>query len=61
MLIRRSTQLAFLWLNLWIGVRFFVWVRFFETGGESIYVPRPAGVGMSVDDVRAFWAARTAS
>jgi polyferredoxin len=43
-LIRRSVQIAFLLLNLWIGVRFYFWVRFFETGGESIYVPRPAGI-----------------
>ena len=43
-LIRRSVQLAFLLLNLWIGARFYFWVRFFETGGESVYVPRPAGV-----------------
>jgi polyferredoxin len=44
LLIRRSVQLAFLLLNLWIGVRFYLWVRFYETGGESLYVPRPAGV-----------------
>jgi polyferredoxin len=31
-------------LNLWVGIRFYVWVRFFETGGESLYVARPAGV-----------------
>lgn len=43
-LIRRSVQLAFLLLNLWIGARFYLWVRFFETGGESLYVPRPPGV-----------------
>jgi polyferredoxin len=43
-LIRRSVQLAFLLLNLWIGARFYLWVRYFETGGETVYVPRPAGV-----------------
>jgi polyferredoxin len=43
-LVRRTVQIAFLLLNLWIGVRFYFWVRFFETGGESVYVPRPAGV-----------------
>ncbi len=43
-LIRQAVQLAFLLLNLWIGVRFYLWVRFFETGGASAYVPRPAGV-----------------
>ena len=43
-LIRRSVQIALLLLNLWIGVRFYFWVRFFETGGQSLYVPRPAKV-----------------
>jgi polyferredoxin len=43
-LIRRAAQLAFLLLNVWIGTRFYLWVRYFETGGESLYVPRPAGV-----------------
>lgn len=42
--IRRSVQLAFLLLNVWIGVQFYLWVRFFETGGQSMYVPRPPGV-----------------
>lgn len=44
LLIRRSVQAAFLLLNIWIGVRFYFWVRYFETGGTSAYVPRPAGV-----------------
>jgi polyferredoxin len=37
-------QAAFLLLNVWIGVRFYFWVRYFETGGATPYVPRPAGV-----------------
>jgi polyferredoxin len=44
LLVRRGVQLAFLLLNLWIGARFYVWVRHFETGGASLYVPRPPGV-----------------
>ncbi len=44
LLVRRSVQWAFLLLNLWIGVRFYAWVRYFETGGVSPFVPRPAGV-----------------
>ena len=44
LLIRRSVQVAFLLLNVWIGVQFYNWVRHFETGGQSVYVPRPAGV-----------------
>ena len=43
-LVRHFVQVAFLALNVWIGLRFYLWVRFFETGGESLYVPRPAGV-----------------
>jgi polyferredoxin len=43
-LVRGSVQTAFLLLNLWIGVRFFLFVRYYETGGTSIYVPRPPGV-----------------
>jgi polyferredoxin len=41
---RHAVQVAFLLLNLWIGVQFYFWVRYFETAGESPYVPRPAGV-----------------
>lgn len=43
-LIRHSVQTAFLALNIWIGVQFYIWVRYFETGGQSWYVSRPAGV-----------------
>jgi polyferredoxin len=43
-LIRQSVQAGFLILNLWIGVRFYLFVRYYETGGHSVYVPRPAGV-----------------
>ena len=41
---RQALQLAFLLLNLWIGVRFYYWVRYFETAGSTMYVPRPPGV-----------------
>ncbi len=43
-LVRRSIQIAFLLLNVWIGVRFYLFVRYFETGGQSAFVARPAGV-----------------
>ena len=43
-LVRRTVQAAFLLLNLWIGVRFYFFVRYYETGGQSAWVPRPAGV-----------------
>jgi polyferredoxin len=37
-------QLVFLALNAWIGVQFYLWVRHFETGGETMAVSRPPGV-----------------
>ena len=42
--IRHAFQLAFLLLNLWIGVQFCLFVRYYETGGQSIRASRPAGV-----------------
>jgi polyferredoxin len=31
-------------LNLWIGVQFYIFVRYYENGGQSLRVDRPAGV-----------------
>jgi len=42
--IRHSIQWAFVALNGWIGLQFFLWVRYFERGGEGVYVSRPAGI-----------------
>jgi len=42
-LARHSVQLFFVLLNAWLGVQFFLWVRFFERGGVGFEVPRPAG------------------
>jgi polyferredoxin len=42
--IRRTVQWLFVVLNLWIGLQFFFWVRYFEHGGNALYVARPAGV-----------------
>ena len=42
--LRRSYQFAFLLINLWLGSQFYLWVRHFETAGQSAYVSRPAGV-----------------
>jgi polyferredoxin len=42
--IRRSVQFAFLLLNAYIGIRFVLWVRYFERQGNSPYIERPAGV-----------------
>lgn len=41
---RLAFQLGFLVLNVAIGVQFWIFVRFFETGGEGPYLPRPPGV-----------------
>ena len=42
--LRRSFQLAFLALNVWLGATFYIWVRQFETGAHDRSVARPAGV-----------------
>lgn len=41
---RRVVQILFVALNAWIGVQFFLWVRWFERGGQGLAVSRPAGV-----------------
>jgi polyferredoxin len=42
--LRLGFQLAFLALNVWIGVQFYHWVCWVETAGASPEVARPAGV-----------------
>ena len=42
--IRRVVQWAFVALNAWLGIQFFLWVRYFERGENGLYLPRPAGV-----------------
>lgn len=42
--IRRLVQWSFVALNGWIGLQFFLWVRWYERGGRGLEVPRPAGV-----------------
>ncbi len=42
--IRHIFQGAFVVLNAWLGAQFFLWVRYFERGGQGLRVPRPAGV-----------------
>ncbi len=41
---RRSFQIVFLLLNVWLGGQFYLWVRHFEVAGSSLSVGRPAGV-----------------
>ncbi len=40
--IRRIVQWLFVALNGWLGIQFFLWVRYFERGGVGWNVPRPA-------------------
>jgi len=42
--LRRTFQLAFLALNIWIAVEFYWWVCYYETGGRSLWASRPPGV-----------------
>ncbi len=42
--LRFAVQFFFVALNLWIGVQFYLWVRWAETGGRALEVSRPAGV-----------------
>jgi polyferredoxin len=42
--LRLSIQAAFLALNLWIGTQFYLFVRYYETGGRTLAPSRPPGV-----------------
>ncbi len=42
--LRWAFQAAFLLLNLWVGVQFYLFVRHYETGGASAWATRPPGV-----------------
>jgi polyferredoxin len=42
--LRRTFQLAFLALNLWIGAQFVLFVHYYESGGHGVRVARPPGV-----------------
>jgi len=42
--LRLTLQLAFLALNVWIGVQFYQWVRWAEAAGATRAVARPAGI-----------------
>lgn len=41
--IRTIVQLLFVALNAWLGLQFYLWVRYFERGGQGLAVSRPAG------------------
>ena len=42
--VRRAVQLAFLALNVWIGVQFYLFVRYYETNGATYPASRPSGI-----------------
>jgi polyferredoxin len=42
--IRRTAQLLFLGLNVWIAAEFWFFVRYYETGGRTPFAARPSGV-----------------
>jgi polyferredoxin len=42
--LRRTVQALFLALNVWIGVQFYVFVRYYESGGRTAWAGRPPGV-----------------
>jgi len=42
--LRLGVQFFFVALNLWIGIQFYLWVRWAESGGRALEVSRPAGV-----------------
>jgi polyferredoxin len=42
--LRRTVQLLFFALNVWIGVEFYLFVRFYESGGRTTWAERPPGV-----------------
>jgi polyferredoxin len=42
--LRLALQVGFLVLNVFIGLQFYLFVRYFESGGRTLQVPRPAGV-----------------
>jgi polyferredoxin len=42
--VRRTVQFAFLALNAWLAAEFVLWVRYFESGGQTRHFERPSGV-----------------
>src|SRR5947209_17220645 len=42
--LRRGVQITFFCLNVWIAVQFWLFVRFYESGGQSTWASRPPGV-----------------
>ncbi|HBO22828.1 MAG TPA: electron transporter YccM [Providencia sp.] len=41
---RKATQLLLLVINIYIGVTFYYWVRYYESGGTTFFMSRPGGI-----------------
>ncbi|TOP24028.1 electron transporter YccM, partial [Vibrio parahaemolyticus] len=41
---RKVVQFTLLAINLYISITFYYWVRYYETGGATLYLPRPGGI-----------------
>ncbi|MTB66823.1 4Fe-4S binding protein [Providencia sp. wls1943] len=41
---RKVVQITLLAINIYIGITFYYWVRYYETGGATLYLPRPGGI-----------------
>ncbi|HET8549860.1 MAG TPA: 4Fe-4S binding protein [Bryobacteraceae bacterium] len=42
--IRQAVQIAFFLLNVWIGIQFYFFVRYYETNGATCPASRPSGI-----------------
>jgi polyferredoxin len=42
--VRVAVQIVFAAITLLVGIQFYFWVRYFETGGTTVRVARPSGV-----------------
>jgi polyferredoxin len=42
--VRFGVQVAFLGIAVWVGIQFYLWVRYYETAGAALKVSRPPGV-----------------
>ncbi|WP_230085736.1 4Fe-4S binding protein [Providencia alcalifaciens] len=41
---RKAVQITLLAINIYIGITFYYWGRYYETGGMTFYLPRPGGI-----------------
>lgn len=41
---RKVVQITLLAINIYIGITFYYWVRYYETGGATFHLPRPGGI-----------------